>query len=120
MQKIDPILGRADFMVKLRGVNLWPEGCGAIVATTRGLTGEYYCIVERANNREDMTLQAEYASGVTDLDAIQRELEETLRAKLGVRILMELVPPDSLAQGTGVGVLPKARRLEDRRKLAAH
>jgi phenylacetate-CoA ligase len=118
MQKIDPILGRADFMVKLRGINLWPEGCGAVVATTSGLTGEYYCIVERANNREEMTLQAEYAPGVTDLEALQRKLEESLRAKLGVRILVELVPPDSLAPVTGAGVLPKARRLEDRRKLA--
>jgi phenylacetate-CoA ligase len=118
MQKIDPILGRADFMVKLRGVNLWPEGCGAIVATTSGLTGEYYCIVERGNNREEMTLQAEYSPGVTDLDAIQRELDENLRAKLGVRIIVELVPPDSLATLTGAGILPKARRLEDRRNIS--
>ncbi len=71
------------------------------MATTSGLNGEYYCIVERANNREEMTLQAEYSPGITDLDAIQRELGETLRAKLGVRILVELVPPDSLATLTG-------------------
>ena len=47
MQKIDPIHGRSDFMVKLRGVNVWPEGVGTIVANQSGLTGEYYCIVER-------------------------------------------------------------------------
>lgn len=65
-----------------------------------------------------MTLQAEYSPGVTGLDAIQRELDETLRAKLGVRIIVELVPPDSLAPLTGAGVLPKARRLEDRRNIS--
>jgi phenylacetate-CoA ligase len=118
-QKIDPILGRADFMVKLRGVNLWPEGCGAVVATTTGTTGEYYCIVERKENREEMTLQAEYAAGVTDLDRLQRELTDRLRAQLNVGIAVELVPPDSLAPKTGVGIYPKARRLEDRRKLPA-
>lgn len=116
MQKIDPILGRADFMVKLRGVNVWPEACGVIVASNSRLTGEYYCIVESGNNREDMTVRAEYKAGVTDLATLQTDLEEALRSKLGVRILVELVPPGSLAPLTGLGVLPKARRLEDRRK----
>jgi len=116
MQKIDPILGRADFMVKLRGVNVWPDACGAIVASNRQLTGEYYCIVETGTNRDDMTVRAEYEAGVTDLATLQTELEEVLRSKLGVRILVELVPPGSLAPLTGLGVFPKARRLEDRRK----
>jgi len=116
MQKIDPILGRADFMVKLRGVNVWPDACGAIVASNSRLTGEYYCIVETGTNRDDMTVRAEYEAGVTDLATLQTELEEVLRSKLGVRILVELVPPGSLAPLTGLGVFPKARRLEDRRK----
>lgn len=116
MQKTDPILGRSDFMVKLRGVNVWPEACGVIVASNSRLTGEYYCVVESGENRDDMTVRAESKPGVTDLAALRRELEEVLRSKLGVRILVELVPPGSLAPLTGLGVLPKARRLEDRRK----
>lgn len=116
MQKIDPIHGRSDFMVKLRGVNVWPEGCGAIVATKSGLTGEYYCIVERLGAREEMTLQAEYTEEAADREAIHRDLERTLRDRLNVGIKVELVPPGSLASLTGAGVLPKARRLEDRRK----
>ena len=116
MQKIDPILGRADLMIKLRGVSVWPEACGYIVASTSGMTGEYYCIVERKANRDEMTVKAEHAPGMTDLTGIQRGLEETLRFRLGVTILVELVPPDSLAPVTGAGFLPKARRLDDRRK----
>ena len=116
MQKIDPIIGRADLMVKLRGINVWPEACGAIVASDARLTGEYYCIVETTNNRDDMRLQAEYEEGATDLEAIKNELEQTLRDKLNVRIPVELVPPDSLTAVTGKGVLPKSRRLDDRRK----
>ena len=118
MQKIDPIHGRSDFMVKLRGVNVWPEGCGAIVATKSGLTGEYYCIVERQGVREEMTLQAEYAEDSVDRESIHRDLERTLRDRLNVGIKVELVPPGSLASLTGAGVLPKARRLDDRRKKA--
>lgn len=118
MQKIDPILGRADWMVKLRGVNVWPEACGAIVVTDGRLTGEYYCIVERVGNRDQMILQAEYKPGTTDIDGVRRGLEETLRDRLAVGIEVQLVPPESLASVTGVGVRPKARRLEDRRKPA--
>jgi phenylacetate-CoA ligase len=113
---MDPILGRADLMVKLRGVNVWPEACGAIVAADGRLTGEYYCVVERVNNRQEMTLQAEHRPGVADLGVVQRDLEETLRARLGVRIAVQLVPADSLSPLTGMGVLPKARRLENRSK----
>lgn len=116
MQKIDPIHGRSDFMVKLRGVNVWPEGCGAIVATKSGLTGEYYCIVERHGTREEMTLQAEYTDDAADRETLHRDLARTLRDRLNVGIKVELVPPGSLATLTGAGILPKARRLEDRRK----
>ncbi len=117
MQKIDPIHGRSDFMVKLRGVNVWPEGVGTIVATKSGLTGEYYCIVERLGNREEMTVQVEHTPEASDLDFIHRDLERTFRDRLNVGIKVEMVGPDSLAPLTGAGVLPKARRLEDRRKL---
>ena len=116
MRKMDPILGRADFMIKLRGVNVWPEGCGVILASDARLTGEYYCIVQTNNGRDEMTVQAEHKPGVTGLETVQQELDDTLRAKLGVKIAVELVPPDSLSAVTGMGVLPKARRLDDRRK----
>jgi phenylacetate-CoA ligase len=116
MQKMDPILGRADLMVKLRGVNVWPEACGAIFASDGRLTGEYYCFVETLNNRQEMTIQAEHRPGTTDLRAVQRDLEGILRARLGVNISVRLVPADSLAPLTGLGVLPKARRLENRSK----
>ena len=116
MQKIDPIHGRSDFMVKLRGVNVWPEGVGTIVAAKSGLTGEYYCIVERLGNREEMTVQVEHTPEASDLDIIHRDLERTFRDRLNVGIKVEMVEPDSLAPLTGVGVLPKARRLDDRRK----
>ena len=118
MQKIDPIHGRSDFMVKLRGVNVWPEGVGTIVAAKSGLTGEYYCIVERMGNREEMTVQVEHTPEASDLDFIHRDLERTFRDRLNVGIKVEMVEPDSLAPLTGAGVLPKARRLDDRRKLS--
>ena len=116
MRKIDPILGRADWMVKLRGVNVWPEACGAIVVADGRLTGEYYCVVERVGDRDEMTLQAEYKDGITDLDDIRAGLEQTLRDRLAVGIAVQLVESGSLASVTGVGLRNKARRLDDRRK----
>lgn len=118
-RRMDQHLGRSDTMVKLRGVNVWPEHCGDVARRDSRLTGEYFCYVERsgspANSRDEMTLMAEHKEGETDLEAIKRELEARLREEMEVRIKVEIVPPGSLSKLTALGADTKIRRFEDRR-----
>lgn len=42
LARLDKIFGRADNMIKLRGVNVFPEAVGALVAEDARCTGEYF------------------------------------------------------------------------------
>lgn len=119
-KKLDYFQGRSDTMVKLRGVNVWPEACGKIIAGHPGITGEYFCYVERVSPegkpaRDEMTILVERADGTGDSALLRDELSKLLKQKTGVVIGVELVERDALRPLTGHGVSAKLKRFEDRR-----
>ncbi|MEM8742555.1 MAG: AMP-binding protein [Pseudomonadota bacterium] len=88
-------LGRSDNMVKLRGINIYPQGIGALLsAAFNGLTGEFFCRVARKDGREEMRVIVEAAAQDGDLRAA---MAETLKTRLGVQIEVEFVPPGGTA-----------------------
>lgn len=119
-KKLDYFQGRSDTMVKLRGVNVWPEACGKIIGGHPGITGEYFCYVDRVAPdgkpaRDEMTVMAERADGTGDSSSLRDELAALLKQKTGVAIGVELVERDALRELTGHGYRPKLKRFEDRR-----
>jgi phenylacetate-CoA ligase len=54
MRRIGPFSGRGDNMVKLRGINVWPEAVGGIAAEVPGLTTDYFVRARRVGERDDM------------------------------------------------------------------
>lgn len=119
-KKLDYFQGRSDTMVKLRGVNVWPEACGKIISGHPGITGEYFCYVERVAPegkpaRDEMTVMAERADGTGDSSSLRDELAALLKQKTGVAIGVELVERDALRELTGHGYRPKLKHFEDRR-----
>ncbi len=59
-------------MLKLRGVNVFPEAIGGVVASERRSNGEYVCIVERAGVKRGKT--DEY-TGTSRTSKIKRLLD---------------------------------------------
>ncbi len=112
-RRIEGFLGRSDNMVKLRGINIYPQGIGALLSATFPVAnGEFVCRVSRAEGRDDMTVVVE----VTDRDAGLREaMEEHLRTKLGVGIAVALAAPGETAAVTGIETRQKPIRLIDDR-----
>jgi phenylacetate-CoA ligase len=117
-RRIERIYGRADNMVKLRGVNVFPEAVGALVAEDTRLTGEYVCVVESLGEagRDEMTAMIEVADPSADKEALRQELERRFREALGVKILAEPVARGALDPYTGLNQTSKIKRLVDRRK----
>jgi phenylacetate-CoA ligase len=108
--------GRADAMVKLRGVNVHPGAIGALIAGIDGVRGEYYCRVERRGARDEMTVVLEVdAADAAAREALAAAVRLRLRERLNVEVAVELVAPGATADTTGVERRQKPLRLVDLR-----
>jgi phenylacetate-CoA ligase len=110
-RRLRGFLGRADNMVKLRGINVFPTAIGAVLAEG-GASGDYLCRVRAVGGRDEMTVLVE----TRDMDAgVAVALADLLRRRLGVEVGVELHPPGALAPLTGIETRQKPIRLVDER-----
>lgn len=113
-RRIEGFLGRSDNMVKLRGINVFPQALSSILAGMPGFKGEYLCTLTRdANGREDLTASIECAQ--THDDALAEQYRALLKHRLGVEVQVELVATQALSALTGVETRQKPIRLIDKR-----
>jgi phenylacetate-CoA ligase len=116
-RRMTKIFGRSDNMVKLRGVNVFPEAIGAIVSEDRRTNGEYFCIMEGGDDAsESMTVLVEVPDHRDAGDAVETQLAARLKEALGVRLKVEAVKRGELDHFTGLSRTSKITRLIDRRK----
>lgn len=109
--RIEGFLGRSDNMVKLRGINLFPQAMGPIMEKVDGFAGEFFCKVDRdAQDRDEMTVIAESRTG-----DISNQLEKVLKSALGIGITVQCVNPGDTAEITQVDSRQKPIRLVDTR-----
>ena len=112
-RRITGFEGRADAMVKLRGVNVYPHAVGAHLADQPALNGEFVCRLARREGRASLTVAAEVRPGVEPAPALAREVARHLRARLGVSVEVELVGAGETAPLTGIESRQKPVRLID-------
>jgi phenylacetate-CoA ligase len=100
------ILGRADDMLIVRGVNVYPSALEAIVREFAEVA-EFRITVTRAGALDELALEVE-----TAMDGCAARVAQALRARLNLRVVVQAVSP---------GTLPrwelKARRVVDRRSI---
>jgi phenylacetate-CoA ligase len=116
LRRMAPFAGRGDNMIKLRGVNVWPEALGKIAAEQPGLTSDYFVRALREGDRDELILHVTSRSEPSGFAAQAAALEALLREKLGVRIGVRVEPPGALDEWTGLNRAPKLRRFRDERK----
>ncbi|MEU4595414.1 phenylacetate--CoA ligase family protein, partial [Micromonospora aurantiaca (nom. illeg.)] len=97
------VVGRADDMLVVRGVNLFPSAVEQVVRATPGTCGEYLIVLD-----DDVTDPATgYLTGIKlrveatgDGQRVARELAHAVRAELTVRAVVETVPEGTLPRST--------------------
>ena len=114
LRRIGGFAGRSDNMVKLKGINVFPDGIGALFVGVPGLTGEYQCrLVDGVGGVTHMNIHVEvdekYKRDATDA------LSERIKQRLGVRVGVIGERPGDLTAATGVEERQKPRRLRDDR-----
>jgi phenylacetate-CoA ligase len=117
MRRLERIFGRNDNMIKLRGVNVFPEAIGAAVAEDSRTNGEFFCFVDRIGEAavDRMEVRVEVADAASDRAAVREDLERRLKEVLGVRVIVTPVAGGELDAYTGTSQTSKIKRVLDRR-----
>ncbi len=97
------VLGRADDMMVIRGVNVFPSSIEAIVREVDA-TAEFRMIATQKNEMDQLAIEAELSESKSEV------LKTLLRDRLGMRVDVTIVPTDSLPRFQA-----KAKRLINRR-----
>jgi phenylacetate-CoA ligase len=113
------VFGRADDMLKVRGVKFWPKTVEHALLRVNGASENYQIIIERPQELDIMTLRVEPSKelfervkgDLSKLQSLVKEIEEQVRSIVGVKANVELTPYGSLPRFMG-----KAKRIEDLRK----
>jgi phenylacetate-CoA ligase len=102
-------------MVKLRGVNVWPEAVGEIALSVPGVAPDWFVRAVRVENNDELVVSVASDRDPDEFPAIAAAVEERLKGRLGVRIASEVVRPGELDAWTEVNVSPKLKRFRDER-----
>jgi phenylacetate-CoA ligase len=118
MRRLKRIFGRNDNMVKLRGVNVFPEAVGAAVVEDRRTNGEYFCFVDRVGEAgtDRMDVWVEVTDVAADREHVRTDLERRMKEVLGVKVQVTPVAKGELDEFTMTSQSSKVKRLLDRRK----
>jgi phenylacetate-CoA ligase len=110
-----PFAGRADNMVKLRGVNVWPEAIGEIALADPAFERDYFVRALREGNRDEMVVHVVTRAAPERHAALRAAAEQRLKERLGVRIAVALAAPGELDAWTELHTSPKPKRFRDER-----
>jgi phenylacetate-CoA ligase len=115
-KRIEGFLGRSDNMIKLRGINIYPQGLAPVLEQNNAYAGEFLCVAERAaDGRDELTVRVEVKAGVAGDTGLAAAFEELLKQRFGVQMKVTLEQPGSLAPLTCIETRQKPIRLIDKR-----
>ena len=108
-------MGRSDDMMIIRGVNVFPSQIEAVLLNN-GYAPNYQIIVDRINNTDTFDINVEmkeedFSDIPVNITKREKELQNAMKAMLGINPKIHLMAPKSIARSEG-----KAVRIVDKRK----
>jgi phenylacetate-CoA ligase len=110
--RMSPPAGRADDMLIIRGVNVYPSQVEAILVELPELTPNYRIVVDRPGTLDEATVEIEVGPGVAADDELRSRAERVLAETIGCSISVALKAPGELPRSEG----GKLQRVDDRRR----
>ncbi|MDO8689250.1 MAG: phenylacetate--CoA ligase family protein [Dehalococcoidia bacterium] len=92
------VLGRTDFIVKIRGVNVYPTAIENLLGQMDGVTRYYEMHIDRRDGLDHLLVKVEAQEGVPQesYHDVAGKAETFYRSTLGVKIGVEVLAPKSL------------------------
>lgn len=114
-RRIDRIMGRADDMIILKGVNIYPMQVEEVLMSIPEVGQNYLIILERAGYIDQMRVKVEikdefFVEDMRVLKSLEQKITRRLRDEILITPKVDLVEHNSLPRGPG-----KAERVQDRR-----
>ena len=114
--RMENVSGRADDMLVIRGVNVFPTQIEEVLLKIDEIGPHYEILVERKNRLDVMTITVELTDdrlldSYAKLSELEARIKSALKSQLGLGTQIRLVGPNSLRRFEG-----KAKRVTDLRK----
>jgi len=115
--RMSRVVGRTDDMLIIRGVNVFPSQIEEALLQVEGTAPHYVIEVARPGVLDQVAVKVEvlpesFSDKMSAMQALRDEIDRRIQAITGIRMKVELVPPQSIERSVG-----KAVRVIDHREL---
>ncbi len=114
--RMESIVGRADDMLIVNGVNVYPSQVEHVIANSEGVTLNYQIVADKKGHLDKLEILVEVSDdimmdSVGDLEKIKKDIQADLLNNLYINASVKLVEPGSIERSMG-----KAVRVVDKRR----
>ena len=114
--RMESVVGRADDMLIVGGVNIFPSQIEHVLSNIDGISLNYQIVIEKKGHLDKLELDVELtdemmSDSVKDLQQLQKEIQKDILNNLYINAQIKLVQPNSIERSSG-----KAVRIIDKRK----
>ncbi len=115
--RIERISGRADDMLIIRGVNVFPSQIESILLESGDVEPHYQLVVDRSGRLDELEVWVEvsekmFSDEIRQLEEVERKIHHKIESTLGINVKVKLVEPKTIERSQG-----KAKRVVDKRDL---
>ena len=116
LARIESIVGRADDMLVINGVNVFPSQIEHVLSLIEGITLNYQIIAHKKGYLDKLQIDIELnedimSENVSELENLQKHIQHEMLNNLYINVDVKLVAPKSIIRSEG-----KAIRVIDKRK----
>ena len=113
--RMKKVTQRADDMLIIRGVNVYPAQIEGVIMETEGIGPHYQLVVTKKGYLDDLEVQVElsgdkFSGKFRELEELEKKLRDKLQKALSIGARVKLLEPKSLERTMG-----KAKRIVDLR-----
>lgn len=92
------VLGRSDFMVTIRGVNVYPTAVESVLGQVSGSSHHYEMHITRVEGMDRLAVRLEAQEGIPpgDFPTIADRARQAYRTAMGIGVAVEVLAPGSL------------------------
>ncbi|MCL2031358.1 MAG: phenylacetate--CoA ligase, partial [Oscillospiraceae bacterium] len=114
--RMDPVLGRSDDMLIIKGVNVYPSQIESVLIGMEHIGPHYLLLVRREGRYDTLEVQVELADAALlenfrKLENLRETIRDRLRSVLGLSVKVTPVAPQTIERFQG-----KAKRVIDLRQ----